>query len=40
MANQFGVDTALVSTGVKYFPNGVGDILPTYRLNSVFDLIK
>ena len=40
MGNKFGIDTALVSTGVKYFPNGAGSIVPTYRLNSVFDLLK
>lgn len=40
MGNKFGIDTALVNTGVKYFPNGTGNIVPTYRLNSVFDLLK
>jgi HAD superfamily hydrolase (TIGR01450 family) len=39
MGNKFGIDTALVNTGVKYFPNGTGNILPTYQLNSVFDLL-
>jgi phosphoglycolate/pyridoxal phosphate phosphatase family enzyme len=39
MGNRFGIDTALVSTGVKYFPNGTGNIVPTYQLNSVFDLL-
>lgn len=39
MGNKFGIDTALVSTGVKYFPNGTGNIVPTYLLSSVFDLL-
>jgi HAD superfamily hydrolase (TIGR01450 family) len=39
MGNKFGIDTALVSTGVKYFPNGAQNIIPTYQLNSVFDLL-
>ena len=40
MGNKFGVDTALVSTGVKYFPNGTPEIIPTYNLDSVFDLLN
>ncbi|HEY6438236.1 MAG TPA: HAD-IIA family hydrolase [Ignavibacteriaceae bacterium] len=40
MGNEFGIDTALVHTGVKFFPNGTENILPTYELNSVFDLIN
>lgn len=40
MGNKFGVDTALVSTGVKNFNNENTGIIPTYKLNSVFDLIK
>ena len=40
MGNKFGIDTALVSTGVKNFSNENSDIVPTYKLNSVFDLIK
>jgi HAD superfamily hydrolase (TIGR01450 family) len=40
MGNKFGVDTALVSTGVKFFPNGTDNIVPTYKLNSVFDLLN
>jgi arabinose operon protein AraL len=40
MGNSFGLDTALVLTGVKNFPNGNQDIEPTFFLNSVFDLIK
>ncbi len=40
MGNEFGIDTALVHTGVKYFPNGTENMPPTYQLNSVFDLIN
>ena len=40
MGNEFGIDTVLVHTGVKYFPNGSENIVPTYQLNSVFDLIN
>ncbi|MCU0342993.1 MAG: HAD-IIA family hydrolase [Ignavibacterium sp.] len=40
MGNRFGIDTALVSTGVKHYTNGNSDIKPTYYLNSVADLIK
>ncbi len=40
MGNQFGIDTALVDTGVKYFPNGLNGITPTYHFNSIFDLIN
>ena len=40
MGNKFGVDTALVATGVKFFPNGADKIVPTYSLNSVFDLLN
>lgn len=40
MGNAFGVDTALVLTGVKNFPNGNENIKPTYIIESVFDLIK
>lgn len=39
MGNSFGLHTALVSTGVKNFPNGNDHIKPTYFLNSVFDLV-
>jgi HAD superfamily hydrolase (TIGR01450 family) len=39
MGNSFGIDTALVHTGVKFFPNGTENIIPTYQLNSVFDLL-
>ena len=40
MGNKLGIDTALVSTGVKLYSNGNSEIKPTYYLNSVFDLIK
>ncbi|MBU2494490.1 MAG: HAD-IIA family hydrolase [Bacteroidetes bacterium] len=40
MGNKFGIDTALVATGVKHFPNENSNIIPTYRINSVSDLIK
>jgi phosphoglycolate/pyridoxal phosphate phosphatase family enzyme len=40
MGNDFGLDTALVHTGVKFFPNGTEHKNPTYELNSVFELIN
>lgn len=40
MGNNCGIDTALVSTGVKYFPNGNVNVKPTYNIESVHDLIK
>lgn len=40
MGNEFGLDTALVHTGVKFFPNGMENIIPTYQINSVFDLLN
>jgi len=40
MGNNFGIDTALVLTGVKFFPNGTENVKPTYKLDSVFDLIN
>lgn len=40
MGNKFGIDTALVSTGVKYYENGNSEIKPTYYLNSVADILK
>ena len=39
MGYNFGIDTALVHTGVKFFPNGTENIIPTYQINSVFDLL-
>ncbi len=42
MGNIFGIDTALVKTGVKHYNNGNGNgnIKPTYEFESVYDLIK
>lgn len=40
MGNNLGIDTALVSTGVKLYTNGNPEIRPTYYLNSVFDLVS
>lgn len=36
----FGIDTALVSTGVKHFRNNSNGYSPTYHINSIADLIK
>jgi arabinose operon protein AraL len=40
MGNKFGIDTALVETGVKNFVNGLNGYSPTYQLKSVFDIIN
>lgn len=40
MANQLKINSALVSTGVKNFFNHLPEYTPTYKLNSVYDLIK
>ena len=40
MGINLGIDTALVSTGVKLYLNGNSEISPTYKLGSVHDLIK
>ena len=40
MGNKFGIDTALVSTGVKHYINGNTEIKPTYYLNSVADILN
>lgn len=40
MGNNCGIDTALVSTGVKYFPNGNNNVNPTYSIESVYDIIR
>ena len=40
MGNKFGIDTALVETGVKHFINGLNGFSPTYQLKSVFDIIN
>ncbi len=37
---KFGIDTALVATGVKYFQNYSNGYSPTYHINSIADLIK
>ncbi len=39
MGNKLGIDTALVATGVKLFLNGNSGIEPTYRINSIFDIM-
>jgi ribonucleotide monophosphatase NagD (HAD superfamily) len=39
MGHAFGIDTALVHTGVKMFLNGTENVIPTYQLKSVFDLL-
>lgn len=39
MGNKFGIDTALVATGVKHYPNGNEKIKPTYYFDSVYDLV-
>lgn len=40
MGSKFGIDTALVETGVKHFINGLNGYLPTYQLKSVTDIIN
>lgn len=40
MGNKYGIDSALVATGIKHFDNEHTNIIPTYKLNSVFDLLK
>jgi len=40
LGNKFGIDTALVSTGVKHFKNNSNGYSPTYQINSIADLIK
>ncbi|HMN23699.1 MAG: HAD-IIA family hydrolase [Ignavibacteriaceae bacterium] len=40
MGDKLGIDTALVSTGIKLFENGNSEIKPTYRLESIFDIVK
>ncbi len=39
MGNDFGLDTALVNTGVKNNFGLYGEIQPTYKLHSVADLL-
>ena len=40
MGNDFGIDTALVMTGVKNYLNGNSEVKPTYVFNSINDLIS
>lgn len=40
MGNFYGIDTALVKTGIKHFSNGLSNIKPTFEFESVYDLIK
>ena len=40
LGNIFGIDTALVSTGIKNHLNGKSKNKPTFKLNSVYNLIK
>ena len=39
MGNKFGIDTALVNTGVAKDPINYSNYKPTFRLNSIYDLI-
>jgi len=40
MGNTFGIDTVLVLSGVKNFPNGNENIKPMFVIDSVFELVK
>ena len=40
LGNNFGIDTALVSTGIKNFNDHKNGLQPSYKINSVADLIK
>ena len=40
MGNSFGIDTALVSTGVFNHFDGNEKYIPTYKINSIYDIIK
>jgi arabinose operon protein AraL len=40
MGNDFGIDTALVSTGVKNFFDLRSDVVPTYEIPSVAEILK
>lgn len=40
MGITMGIATALVKTGVKHYTNGNENIIPTYHIKSVFDLIN
>jgi arabinose operon protein AraL len=39
MGNIFGIDTALVATGIRNIENGNSDIKPTYEIPSVVNLL-
>jgi HAD superfamily hydrolase (TIGR01450 family) len=39
MGNIFGIDTALVHTGIKNILNGNADIKPTYEISSVASIL-
>lgn len=39
MANSYGIDSALVSTGVSHARLSDNSVKPTYYLNSVYDLL-
>ena len=39
MGNTFGADTALVNTGVAKSKSDFSKFKPTYKINSVYDLI-
>ncbi|NWF51237.1 MAG: HAD-IIA family hydrolase [Ignavibacteriaceae bacterium] len=40
MANKYGIDSALVLSGVKNFPGIYPDIKPTFTLDDVTELLK
>ncbi len=40
MGNDFGIDTALVSTGVKNFFELYPEVAPTYKIRSVADILN
>jgi HAD superfamily hydrolase (TIGR01450 family) len=40
MGNAFGIDTALVKTGIKNISNGNKKIIPKYKIKSVYDLVS
>jgi HAD superfamily hydrolase (TIGR01450 family) len=40
MGNIFGIDTALVQTGIKNILNGNADIIPTYEIPSVASILE
>jgi ribonucleotide monophosphatase NagD (HAD superfamily) len=40
MGNIFGIDTALVATGIKNIENGNSNIKPTYEIPSVASLLN